>query len=225
MRSLFQTSVAYTLAFLISAGETPLGSPVCVEQGSSCSTNTDCCVGTCDGSKHCATPSTSGPNSCSATNPCPNGACVNGYCEGGTQCNSNTQCGNGNCQNGYCSNACSQASDCNGGGCNAGACCAAEQRDCSGNQDCCSGSCVSGQCQLSQGGAGEACSTTNDCVRGRCENGTCNVDCSNGEACGPFAACQGTTCCTADNSRCIVDGDCCGNSKCRSGACKPSVVP
>lgn len=223
MRVLYRKAVAYSLAFLVSAGETPLTAPICVEAGSGCSVDSDCCVGSCD-SGQCVTPPTSGPHSCSATAPCPHGPCVNGFCEGGTECTNNSQCGLGACENGYCDNSCTKDDDCAGGGCSGGTCCAAETRECAGNQECCSGVCTEGTCRKTQGSPGEACSQNDDCVRGRCEADVCVVDCSSEQDCNSNSSCRSETCCVALNSRCNLSTDCCGFSRCASGFCRPEQV-
>jgi hypothetical protein len=222
MRVLYEHAVAYTLAFLVSAAETPLDSPICAEAGSDCSIDMDCCVGTCGADSKCVTPDTPlEQHGCNAANPCAQGDCINGYCEGGTECTTNKQCGNGNCNNGYCTTTCTTPTDCASGGCNNGQCCVAGSNHCENDADCCAGACVGGTCRV---GEGAMCSADAECVRGRCDEAVCNIDCSQETSCGPNSTCEHGLCCVAENSACQVTPDCCGNDECRGGFCKTMVV-
>lgn len=236
---LFERSIAYTFAFLLSASEVPILTPSCVEPGQACTSSGECCLGSCSGGV-CGNAAPTGPGTCNSSNPCPHGQpCINGYCQGCTDCTRDEHCPGNRCVNGCCeTGACGTTDpnctgvcptvDCAGGMCDlaTGTCCTQDFQYCDAQTDCCSGFCIvepgatSGMCART-GALGTACHLDSDCAPvGICLSGTCQ--CGAGGA----SCTMGTECCsqTCDaNGACTPNGDpgdpCRFTTDCRTGSC------
>lgn len=187
-------------------------------EGSSCTSTSQCCMGSCDTTSHLCCQDEGAP--CYNNSDCCNDNYQVATCQSdgtcwvpvGENCSTNAQCSSGNCNHGFCD------SNAAGGSCRY-------------NGDCTGGVCQSGVCKIASGSYAEECSANTDCALTKSgamvdcdpwDHMCCNYapgSCSQSSDCCPGSYCDNGTCAYAD-----WHGWCGSNSQCTSNLCNSSSV-
>ena len=210
------------------------GSPGCLQTGSGCTTDGDCCSAHCINGVCNLPPCTSDNQACTA-----NGDCCSGTCEAGSCKPLNTLCKTLN-------NACASAAECCSGLCYLGVCrassfCGQVGDICSGGPDCCSGNCQiqagaslgtcaapptgSANCKLVDGMLCGGLDADGGVFTGDAGPPPCGGECCS-RLCAPYGptgafVCQPASGCHVVGDLCTKDSDCCGSAGLPGGSGQP----
>jgi len=205
----------------------PFGDGGCYTLGTGCTSNGECCSGTCTNGV-CDYPAcVSNGGACTSNSQCCTLTCTGGKCA--------ALAGSGSCKS--LGNTCTSASDCCSGRCAGGTCqpsswCSQTSDICQASADCCSGSCTipSGQtvgtCAAPMGGMTNCTMVDGMLCGGVGQDGgvvytdggipACGGSCCS-RSCAPWGptgvlVCQPATGCHVVGDTCITSNDCCGSA-------------
>ncbi len=136
-----------------------------------------------NGFDRCPAPCTESGAICSSNDQCCSGTCTQGHCEPaccgepGSSCTDRVECCTWNCANGRCCSwwhgPCSDSSGCCIGPCTDGRCCTPDGGTAANCTGCCSSSCFMNTCGASCKPPGSSCGSSLACCSGVCMAGHC----------------------------------------------------